>query len=85
MVSMSDYVVTNIRLLEEDYLRLKNEAAAKRKSLSAIIREKVGKPKISGEEYRKKLLSIKGTWDLEPEIRKGRDQIEKRLKKLWNE
>ncbi len=40
---MSNYVVTNIRLLEEDYLRLKQEAANKRQSLSAVIREKVGK------------------------------------------
>lgn len=35
------YVTTNIRLEEEDYLKLKAEAAKRRKSLSAIIREKV--------------------------------------------
>lgn len=38
---MGNYVTTNIRLSEEDYLKLKEEAAKKRKSLSAIIREKV--------------------------------------------
>lgn len=37
-----NYVTTNIRLPEEDYLKLKAEAAKKRKSLSAVIREKVG-------------------------------------------
>lgn len=36
------YVTTNIRIPEEDYLRLKNEAVKKRKSLAAVIREKVG-------------------------------------------
>lgn len=37
-----NYVTTNIRLPEKDYLRLKSEAAKRRKSLAAIIREKVG-------------------------------------------
>lgn len=36
-----NYITTNIRLPEDDYLRLKHEAAEKRKSLSAVIREKV--------------------------------------------
>ena len=36
-----DYVTTNIRLYQEDYQRLKQEAAQMRKSLSAIIREKL--------------------------------------------
>lgn len=36
-----NYVTTNIRISEEDYLMLKAEAAQKRKSLSAIVREKV--------------------------------------------
>ena len=35
------YITTNIRLPREDYFRLKNEAAKQRKSLSALIREKV--------------------------------------------
>ena len=37
-----NYVTTNIRISEEDYLKLKAEAAKNRKSLSAIIREKIG-------------------------------------------
>lgn len=36
-----NYVTTNIRINEEDYLRLKAEAAKKRKSLSAIIRDRL--------------------------------------------
>lgn len=52
---MNNYVVTNIRLLEEDYLRLKEEALKKRKSLSAIIREKITKK--SPDDYEKILLT----------------------------
>ena len=37
-----NYVTTNIRIPEEDYLRLKAEAAKKRKSFSAVMREKIG-------------------------------------------
>lgn len=37
-----NYVTTNIRLPEESYLKLKEEAFKKRKSLSAIVREKLG-------------------------------------------
>jgi len=36
-----NYVTTNIRIAEEDYLKLKGEAARKRKSFSAIVREKL--------------------------------------------
>ncbi len=39
---MSNYVTTNIRISEEDYLKLKEEAAKRRKSLAAVIREKIG-------------------------------------------
>ncbi len=37
-----NYVTTNIRIPEDDYLRLKVEAAKKRKSFSAVIRDKIG-------------------------------------------
>lgn len=54
-----NYVTTNIRIPEDDYLRLKEEAAKKRKSLSAVIREKIGtkNKKLSREEYLKVLLT----------------------------
>lgn len=76
-----NYVVTNIRLLEEDYLRLKEEALKKRKSFSAIIRDKVGKKKLTKTEYRKKLLSIKGDWFSYTEYKKNRTNVAKRFKK----
>lgn len=36
-----NYITTNIRLPEESYLKLKEEAFKKRKSLAAIIRERI--------------------------------------------
>ena len=47
---MSNFVTTNIRLPEDDYIRLKEEAAKRRKSLAAVVREKIG----SGEKIRSK-------------------------------
>lgn len=37
------------------------------------------------ELYLQKLLSMKGGWISEKEIKKNRADMEKRLKKLWNE
>ena len=36
-----NYITTNIRIPEEDYIRLKIEAAKKRKSFSGVVREKL--------------------------------------------
>ena len=55
-----NYVTTNIRISEDQYLKLKAEAAKKRKSLSAVIREKIGgeeKPR-SKEEVKKILQDL---------------------------
>lgn len=52
---MSNFVTTNIRIPEDDYLRLKDEAARKRTSLSSVIRDKIGsKPKAGSKEERSK-------------------------------
>ena len=40
-IVLVNYVTTNIRISEEDYLRLKAEAAKLRTSLSAVVREKI--------------------------------------------
>ena len=80
-----NYVTTNIRIPEEDYLRLKEEAAKKRTSLSAMIREKVAVKKPSKKAYLKKLLSLKTDWFTEEDYqdyKKIRASWEKRLKKL---
>ena len=79
---MSNYVTTNIRLDEEDYLRLKEEAAKKRTSLSAVIREKISQKKTS-KTYSKNLLSLKTDWFSDEDVKeyqKNRAQTDKRLK-----
>lgn len=84
-----NYVTTNIRIPEEDYLRLKEEAAKKRTSLSAVVREKIGsRKKISSKEYAEKLLSVNTDWFTEKdyiEYKKIRAGWEKRIKMLWDE
>lgn len=40
-----NYVTTNIRIAEEDYLRLKAEAAKKRSSFSAVVRDRLSSQK----------------------------------------
>lgn len=46
-----NYITTNIRLPEEEYLRLKEEAFNRRRSLAALIREKVSvKNKVKSPE-----------------------------------
>lgn len=82
---MANYITTNVRFPEEDYLRLKEEAARKRASFSAVIREKVGaKKKASQETYLKKLLSLKTDWFTEKDYQdyeKIRKEWDKRLKR----
>lgn len=79
-----NYVTTNIRIPEDDYLRLKNEAAKKRTSLSAVIREKIGsKKKISSKDYAKILLTPTDWFTEEDykDYKKIRKEWDKRLKK----
>lgn len=81
---MNNFVTTNIRIAEDDYLRLKEEAARKRVSLAAVIREKVSGEKFSAEEYIKKLSNLKTDWFSENDnkyYKKMRANIKKRLKK----
>lgn len=81
---MSNYVTTNIRLPEEDYLKLKEEAAKRRTSLSAVIREKVSNKNVSPKNYAKILLSINSDWFTQKdykEYERNRAKLKKRLKK----
>lgn len=53
-----NYVTTNIRIAEEDYLRLKEEAAKKRQSFSAVVREKIqDKKKVRSKKEVEKILA----------------------------
>lgn len=80
---MNNFVTTNIRLPEEDYLRLKEEAAKKRKSLSAVIREKVSEKKPT-KNFAEMLLTLNTDWFTEKdyqEYKRNRAQLKKRSKK----
>lgn len=59
---------------------------SKAEVIRTAIEEGLESKKLKTREiYLKKLLSIKGGWISEKEIKKNRDDMEKRLKKLWNE
>ena len=52
-----NWVTTNIRIPEEDYMELKLKAAKQRTSVAAIIREKIaGKKKITRKQSVDKLI-----------------------------
>lgn len=53
-----NFVTTNIRLPEEEYIKLKAEAAKKRKSLAAIIREKITNQSPSKTEVEKMMQDL---------------------------
>lgn len=81
---MNSYVVTNIRLPEEDYVRLKEEATRKRVSLAAVIRQKVSTKKISAKDYSNLLLSLKTDWFTDKDYqgyKKNRADLKERSKK----
>lgn len=55
---MTNFITTNIRIPEEDYLALKDEAARERRSLSAVIRDKIGsKPKMRSREEVERIMA----------------------------
>ncbi|OGH18438.1 MAG: hypothetical protein A2868_00880 [Candidatus Levybacteria bacterium RIFCSPHIGHO2_01_FULL_40_15b] len=56
---MSNYVTTNIRISEEDYLRLKEEAFKKRKSFASLIREKIRVDKDQKSKSRVESLMVR--------------------------
>ena len=72
-----NYVTTNIRIPEDDYLRLKEEAAEKRKSLAAVIREKLqqGEKKRSEEEVKRLLAETNKLAKKNAKYTKGVDGV----------
>ena len=46
-----------------------------------IVAEPVEAKKINREEWREKILAIKGTWDLSDDIKKARAEVEENLMK----
>ena len=78
-----NYITTNIRIPEDDYLRLKHEAARKRKSLAAVIREKITKKEPSNYE---KILLTPTDWFTEEDYKayKENRQMLKKRAKMYN-
>lgn len=81
-----NFVTTNIRLPEEEYIQLKAEAAKKRKSLAAIIREKLqAKDKIfSGRKAAKFMKELDEIAEKNAKILKGWNSL-KALREIRDE
>lgn len=81
-----NYVTTNIRIPEEEYIKLKAEAAKKRKSLAAIVREKIGvKDKIfSKSKVEKFMLELDKIAESNAKKLKGWDSL-KALREIRDE
>lgn len=71
-----NYITTNIRLSEEDYLRLKEEAAKKRTSLAAVIREKISDKKARQRSSQKIFKTIRNHAEENSHYLKGVDIVE---------
>ncbi len=81
---------TYLYLPEELNRKIEKASHLNGKSKAEVIRialeEGLESKRLKNREiYLQKLLSMKGGWISEKEIRKNRDDMEKRLKKLWNE
>ncbi len=72
-----NFVTTNIRLPEEEYLKLKSEAAQKRKSLAAIIRQKLTseKPILTKTKVQRMMKDLDRIAERNGKILKGWDSV----------
>lgn len=70
-----NYITTNIRIPEDDYLKLKEEAAKTRKSFSAIVREKIKNKKGKKLSARQLLARIEKHAHENAKYTKGFDSV----------
>lgn len=72
-----NFVTTNIRLPEEEYIKLKAEAARKRKSLAAIIRQKLtnGEHILTKTKVQKMMKELDRVAERNGKILKGWDSV----------
>lgn len=72
-----NFVTTNIRLPEEEYIKLKAEAAKKRKSLAAIIRQKLTSEKhiLTKTKVQKMMKELDRVAERNGKILKGWDSV----------
>lgn len=72
-----DYITTNIRLPREGYFKAKAEAAKRRKSFSALVREKMGmeEKKFTKEEVAKIMAETRKIAKENAKYTKGFDSV----------
>lgn len=72
-----NFVTTNIRLPEEEYIKLKVEAARKRKSLAAVIRQKLTSEKhiLTKTKVQKMMKELDRIAERNGKILKGWDSV----------
>lgn len=72
-----NFVTTNIRLPEEEYIKLKAEAAKKRKSLAAIMRQKLTseKPILTQTKVQKMMKELDRVAERNGKILQGWDAV----------
>lgn len=76
----------NRKIEKTSKLNGKSKAEIMRTALEeGLKRSSMANKKLKRQEYIKKLLSIKGDWFDYKEYKKNREDMEKRIKKLWNE
>lgn len=71
-----NYVTTNIRIPEEDYIRLKMEAVRQRKSLAGVIREKISPKKKERESTKQLLQKLRKLANHNAKVLKGWDSLQ---------
>lgn len=79
-----NYVTTNIRIPEEDYIRLKMEAVRQRKSLAGVIREKITPKKKKEKSPEYLMRKIRAIAKQNAKYLKGWDSL-KALREIRNE
>lgn len=82
-----NYVTTNIRIPEDEYLRLKAEAALRRKSFASLIREKIGAERIarSKDEVEKLMKRARAIAKKNAKYTKGFDSVKALREIRYNE
>lgn len=70
-----NYITTNIRFPEDVYMQLKAEAAQKRKSLSAVVREKVSTKPQAKDKAQQLIRRLDATAAILGKALKGFDSV----------
>lgn len=75
----------NRKIEQTSKLNNKSKAEVIRAAIEEGLESNKNNKLLKRQQYLQKLLSIKGDWFNYKEYKKNRQDMEKRLKKLWNE